>query len=287
MKNEIREKHGGKEVGKRSPGRRLALALDLALALVLLSMPVILTGCDLFGTSSNSPNVAPTTDYPVHEADTIPSTDSGTDSSAARQGVTPTTNDDTSAAVNTDVASETTTAVDNATLAEQVIAGDWGNGQDRIDALTAAGYNADDIQSQVNDMLGADTATGNEGTFVYTEPTQTNNQKQTQTGVTWHDEITEPIYEDQPVYHWNYSYTITKYMNENIDKTISSTSGYTYEDQDTALADARIEAQAALTKEIPSATLAKSDYNATSAQKQTGTKRVQTGTRIIQKAGWY
>jgi hypothetical protein len=89
------------------------------------------------------------------------------------------------------------------------------------------------------------------------------------------------------VYKWNYTYTITKYMKETIGKTISNSSGYTYEDQDTALADARIAAQAALTKEIPSATLANSDYTASSNQKQTGTKRVQTGTRIIQKAGWY
>lgn len=255
-------------------------------ALGLLCVPIALLGCQ----STSNPQVAPTTDYPIHEASTITETYSDTSSSSTEQGVTPVATDpnqavnaSTTNATATSTTTAASTTIDTATLAEQVITGDWGNGQDRIDALTAAGYNADDVQSQVNDMIGADTATSNEGTFVYTEPTPANNQS----GITWHDEITEPIYEDQPVYHWNYSYTITKYMNEKIGKTISATSGYTYNDQDTALNDARTNAQAALTKEIPSATLAKSDYNATSAQKQTGTKRVQTGTRIVQKAGWY
>lgn len=39
-------------------------------------------------------------------------------------------------------------------LAKEVIRGDWGNGQERIDRLTAAGYNAAEIQNEVNKILG-------------------------------------------------------------------------------------------------------------------------------------
>lgn len=39
-------------------------------------------------------------------------------------------------------------------IAKEVIRGDWGNGMDRINRLTAAGYNASEIQNEVNRMLG-------------------------------------------------------------------------------------------------------------------------------------
>ena len=38
-------------------------------------------------------------------------------------------------------------------IANEVIDGKWGNGQDRINRLTAAGYDARYIQSLVNDIL--------------------------------------------------------------------------------------------------------------------------------------
>ena len=38
-------------------------------------------------------------------------------------------------------------------LAKEVIRGDWGNGQDRKDRLTAAGYNYSQVQARVNEML--------------------------------------------------------------------------------------------------------------------------------------
>lgn len=38
-------------------------------------------------------------------------------------------------------------------LAQEVIKGRWGNGQERKDKLTAAGYNADAIQDRVNELL--------------------------------------------------------------------------------------------------------------------------------------
>ena len=38
-------------------------------------------------------------------------------------------------------------------VAHEVIVGRWGNGQERIDRLKAAGYNVDVIQSRVNEIL--------------------------------------------------------------------------------------------------------------------------------------
>lgn len=38
-------------------------------------------------------------------------------------------------------------------LAREVIRGDWGNGQDRKDRLTAAGYNYSEVQGRVNEIL--------------------------------------------------------------------------------------------------------------------------------------
>lgn len=48
----------------------------------------------------------------------------------------------------------------NETVAQEVLQGLWGNGQDRYDNLTNAGYDADHIQDLVNSMLNGD-STGN------------------------------------------------------------------------------------------------------------------------------
>ena len=39
-------------------------------------------------------------------------------------------------------------------IAREVIAGKWGNGQDRKNRLTKAGYNYNTVQKRVNEMLG-------------------------------------------------------------------------------------------------------------------------------------
>lgn len=44
------------------------------------------------------------------------------------------------------------------TVAREVIAGNWGTGADRVNALTAAGYNYSTIQGAVNAILGAPSA---------------------------------------------------------------------------------------------------------------------------------
>ena len=43
-------------------------------------------------------------------------------------------------------------------LAKEVIAGKWGNGQDREDRLTAAGYDYNAVQNRVNELLSGNTA---------------------------------------------------------------------------------------------------------------------------------
>ena len=45
-------------------------------------------------------------------------------------------------------------------VANEVIAGQWGNGQDRVNRLTAAGYNYNAVQSLVNQKLTGNTSTG-------------------------------------------------------------------------------------------------------------------------------
>ena len=45
------------------------------------------------------------------------------------------------------------------TVAKEVIAGKWGNGEDRKNRLTAAGYDYEEVQTQVNALLKGSTAT--------------------------------------------------------------------------------------------------------------------------------
>ena len=42
---------------------------------------------------------------------------------------------------------------DTTTIAREVIAGQWGNGEDRKNRLTSAGYNYSEVQSKVNELL--------------------------------------------------------------------------------------------------------------------------------------
>ncbi|OUP45835.1 hypothetical protein B5F22_03245 [Pseudoflavonifractor sp. An187] len=44
---------------------------------------------------------------------------------------------------------------DLTTIAREVIAGKWGNGTDRKNRLTAAGYDPQDVQDKVNELMGA------------------------------------------------------------------------------------------------------------------------------------
>lgn len=49
------------------------------------------------------------------------------------------------------VASASSKSVDN--LAREVLAGNWGNGQDRVNRLTSAGYDYNAVQNRVNEIL--------------------------------------------------------------------------------------------------------------------------------------
>ncbi|MBR2996624.1 MAG: peptidoglycan-binding protein, partial [Lachnospiraceae bacterium] len=44
-------------------------------------------------------------------------------------------------------------AADLTAIAKEVIQGKWGNGQDRVNKLTAAGYDAAAVQTKVNELL--------------------------------------------------------------------------------------------------------------------------------------
>lgn len=58
-----------------------------------------------------------------------------------------------------DQPAEPTKSVDE--LAQEVIAGKWGNGQERKDKLTDAGYDYNAVQSKVNELLGSTTSNSN------------------------------------------------------------------------------------------------------------------------------
>lgn len=45
------------------------------------------------------------------------------------------------------------------TIAQEVIAGQWGNGEDRKNKLTSAGYNYSEVQAKVNSLLGSSNST--------------------------------------------------------------------------------------------------------------------------------
>lgn len=52
---------------------------------------------------------------------------------------------------------ETTTSKTVTDIAKEVIASKWGNGADRKNRLKAAGYNVDEVQAKVNELLGKKT----------------------------------------------------------------------------------------------------------------------------------
>ena len=54
----------------------------------------------------------------------------------------------------------TTAKKDLVTIAQEVIAGKWGNGDDRKNRLTAAGYDPQAVQDKVNELLGVGGTTG-------------------------------------------------------------------------------------------------------------------------------
>jgi len=48
------------------------------------------------------------------------------------------------------------TSKDLDTLANEVLQGLWGNGQERFNRLTDAGYDAEEVQDKVNSLLGGE-----------------------------------------------------------------------------------------------------------------------------------
>lgn len=283
-KDDVQKMHEGKDIEMRRWRRLRTPAYTAAVVLALLCALIVLPGCD--DVASNSPNVAPTTDYPVHEASTITSTYDNVDSTAMQQGVTP-GDPNVATATGSNTATATTTAV-----AEQVINGDWGNGQDRVDALTNAGYDASLVQQEVNAILQADT-TDDEPIVQQPEDTTQGTDDDSGSQVTWHDEITEPIYENQPVYKYCYTYTFTAVNGKSVSPQVTSSSDFSYDTS--AAAETAANGSAAQTAALnairaahyDAGTLAACTYTISTSSKQTGTKRVQTGTRVVQKAGWY
>lgn len=65
-----------------------------------------------------------------------------------------------STSTSTSTPTQSTTSKKSVTeIAKEVIAGNWGNGDDRKNRLTAAGYNSEEVQNKVNELLGVTTNT--------------------------------------------------------------------------------------------------------------------------------
>lgn len=54
------------------------------------------------------------------------------------------------------------------TLAHEVLAGNWGNGSDRVNRLRAAGYDYDTVQNRVNEILSEKSSSNSGGKFIDT-----------------------------------------------------------------------------------------------------------------------
>ena len=50
-------------------------------------------------------------------------------------------------------------------IAKEVIAGQWGNGQDRVNRLQAAGYNYEEVQNKVNQLIGGSSKSSNSAVY--------------------------------------------------------------------------------------------------------------------------
>jgi hypothetical protein len=215
-------------------------------------------------------------------------TDTGVVSSGEVNTTGPVTQNTTTAAPDTTTTTAITTATatkSNDELAQEVIHGDWGNGQDRVDALTNAGYDASAIQQQVNEIIYSDPDT-------YGDADDESDDVSDGSQVTWHDLITEDVYEDRPVYATKYCYTYSATACHGIAITppIAATSGYDYDNDADAMATGNTDALTAIRAAgYDAQTLADCDCTVTtaSASVQTGTEHVKTGTRVVQEEGWY
>ena len=69
---------------------------------------------------------------------------------------------DPTAYIDSDLPAKVETSKSVEELANEVIAGKWGNGQERKDKLTAAGYDYNAVQNKVNELLSSNTSNSNE-----------------------------------------------------------------------------------------------------------------------------
>ena len=267
---------------KRPRKARGLAAWTIAMALSLCVMALSVTGL------SGCNDTKPASSTASQDSQVTQPTDTGVVSSGEVNTTGPVTQNTTTAAPDTTTTTAITTATatkSNDELAQEVIHGDWGNGQDRVDALTNAGYDASAIQQQVNEIIYSDPDT-------YGDADDESDDVSDGSQVTWHDLITEDVYEDRPVYATKYCYTYSATACHGIAITppIAATSGYDYDNDADAMATGNTDALTAIRAAgYDAQTLADCDCTVTtaSASVQTGTEHVKTGTRVVQEEGWY
>ena len=55
-------------------------------------------------------------------------------------------------------------------IAKEVIAGQWGNGQDRVNRLQVAGYNYEEVQNKVNQLIGGGSKPSDSAVYYTVKP---------------------------------------------------------------------------------------------------------------------
>lgn len=70
-------------------------------------------------------------------------------------------------------------------IAKEVIAGQWGNGQDRVNRLQAAGYNYEEVQNKVNQLIGGGSKPSDSAVYYTVKPGDNLSSIAAKYGMSW------------------------------------------------------------------------------------------------------
>ena len=70
-------------------------------------------------------------------------------------------------------------------IAKEVIAGQWGNGQDRVNRLQVAGYNYEEVQNKVNQLIGGGSKPSDSAVYYTVKPGDSLSSIAAKYGMSW------------------------------------------------------------------------------------------------------
>ena len=70
-------------------------------------------------------------------------------------------------------------------IAKEVIAGQWGNGQDRVNRLQVAGYNYEEVQNKVNQLIGGGSKPSDSAVYYTVKPGDSLSSIAAKHGMNW------------------------------------------------------------------------------------------------------